>query len=203
MGIMKDPGSITIRFPKKIVGVKEVWQQIIKDYVATVQRVDIKTIVIDSATRLWELCHRAYLQELQEKQIATDPKVAANDNLLREKLLPIEYGEPNDRMRTIIYTARSFNKDLVLTHYPRDVYAQRVTERGIEEYRTGAIELDGFKDTKKLIDLIVMTSIDTTKKVPIGKITTSGLSLGLVDMIVSPLDYETLIKMVKMCRGES
>ena len=41
----------TIRFPKKILGIKEVWQQIVIDYVAAVNNAEVKTIVIDSSTQ--------------------------------------------------------------------------------------------------------------------------------------------------------
>lgn len=188
MGQVKE--GPTIRFPKKVVGVKEVWQQIIIDYVEACQDPNCMTIAFDSATQLWFICHRSYLQELQERQVyrflhnkegvripnRTEEHFPEND--FREKLQPIEYAEPNDRMRSLIYTARSYGKNLVLTHYPRDVYAQRPTDRGIEEYKTGDVEPDGFKDTRKLVDIEIW--VDTIVKgenagTSFATITRSGL----------------------------
>ena len=67
---LKGSPNATSRLPKKIIGVKELWQQFVIDYVETVQKPDISTIIFDSSTKLWNIVTRAYLQELQEKQIA-------------------------------------------------------------------------------------------------------------------------------------
>ena len=170
LGQVKD--GISIKFPKKIFGIKEVWQQIVIDFVAAVNRKEVQTIIMDSATQLWTLCHRGRLQELQEIQMLKNPKMSEND--LRERLQPIEYADPNDRMRTLIYTARSYGKHLVMTHYPRDIYASKVTDRGIEEYKTGDIEPDGFKDTQKLVDIVIWVETDKDGEVS-AKITRCGL----------------------------
>jgi len=170
MGVQKQQS--TIRFPKKILGIKEVWQAIVIDYVAAVNNPDISTIVIDSGTQLWSICHRARLQELQEIQ-ANKGGARFNENDFREKLQPIEYGEPNDRMRTLIYTARSYGKNLVITHYPKDVYAQRAGDRGIEEYKTGALDLEGFKETERLVDIVIW--VETIKGEARASITKCGL----------------------------
>lgn len=179
--------GVSIKFPKKLIGIKEVWQQIVIDFVAAVNRPDVQTIVIDSATQLWSLCHRGRLQELQEVQEARSKgKIIEND--LRERLQPIEYAEPNDRMRTLIYTARSYSKHLVLTHYPRDVYGQKVTDRGVEDYKTGEVEPDGFKDTQKLVDIVVWIETDkkgdTTAK--ITKCGLEGLGTPAIGLAISP-----------------
>lgn len=170
LGAQKD--KVTLRFPRKIIGIKEVWQKFVLDFVDAVQKPEIKTIVIDSGTQLWSIAHQGYLQELQERQLAVSPGL--DENKLREKLLPVEYGEPNSRMRSIIYSARSHTKHLVITHYPRDVYAQRVGQQGIEEYKTGEIEPDGFKDTQKLVDIVVVTEQSRNGEV-FAKITRCGL----------------------------
>ncbi len=198
MGQVKD--GVTIKFPKKLLGIKEVWQQIVIDFVAAVSRPEIQTVVMDSATQLWSLCHRGRLQELQEVQVAKS-KGNISDNDLRERLQPIEYAEPNDRMRTLIYTARSYGKHLVLTHYPRDVYGQKVTERGIEDYKTGDIEPDGFKDTQKLVDIVIWVETDNTGEVS-AKITRCGLEgLGTkaVGLAIEP-SYQGIIDLQESMR---
>ena len=201
LGQTKDTtnGKLVLRMPKKVIGMKELWTKVIIDYAEACQDPIIKTIVIDSGTALWGICHRAYLQELQEKQISNG--VPEND--IRAQLQSIEYGEPNSRMESLIFTARTYGKNLILTHYPRDVYAQRPTDRGIESYATGAVDIDGFKKTKALVDIAIYTD---QKKTADGlkmstKITLSGLSRDLVDMEFQDLTYDKLVSVIKMARG--
>lgn len=193
--------GVTIKFPKKLFGIKEVWQQVVIDYVAACQVEETQTVVIDSATQLWSICHRGRLQELQEIQIAKKPDITGNE--LRERLQPIEYGEPNDRMRSLIYTARSYKKHLVLTHYPRDVYAQRVTDKGIEDYKTGEVEPDGFKETQRLVDIVIWVDTDAKGEAH-AKITRCGLEgLGsvAVGLAIEP-SYDGVINLQESMRGE-
>ena len=203
-------GKLSIRFPKKVVGMREVWQAIITKYVEVLQDPQYQTIVFDSFTQMWNICHRAHLQEIQEKQIAKEPKIS--ENALRESLLPKEYGPANDRMRSVIYNARSVNKHLVITHYPKDVYGVRVTANGTEEYRTGEVAIDGFKEVAKLIDIAISTRTESRKingqdkptKVPVCTITTCGLEgLGIAaEGIELPTpDYAGLMGLVEMFRG--
>ena len=195
IGMIKD--GVTLTVPKKIVGVKELWQTVITAFVAGCQDEKVSTIIVDSATALWSICHRAYLQELQEKQQAQS--VADKD--LRERLQPIEYGEPNDRMKSVIFTARSFNKNLVLTHYPRAVYASKLTDKGVQEYDTGEKDIDGFKQTKALVDIAIKTELKGTTMSAV--VTLSGLGLGLVDMEFQGPTYQMLKSAIEMSRGQA
>ena len=187
LGQQTQANSPTVRFPKKVEGMKELWQQIIIDFVAYCQDPTVKTIVIDSATLLWNICHNSVLQEAQERQIVKHMKEHRNipfdENDYRERLQPIEYGPANDRMRTVLHTARTFSKNLVLTHYPTDLYGMIPDGKGgMTEGKTGTKILDGFKETDRLTDLIVWTSIKETiatggvkTKYPVAKITKCGI----------------------------
>jgi len=147
----------SVRFPRRVIGYKEVWQQIVVDYVAACQNPIPVTIMWDSATQLWSICHTSLLQEKQEIQIAQGKGPEHSE--FREKLQPVEY--PNDRMRSLIYTARSFGKNLAITHYPKDVYGERFDADGRkQEYRTGEITLDGFKHTQQLVDLVIKLNLE-------------------------------------------
>ncbi len=200
MGATKAKGEISIKFPRRIIGYKEIWQQIVVDFVAVCQNAKAKTIVIDSATQLWSICHQSLLQEKQEIQLSKNPRL--QDSELREKLQPIEF--PNDRMRSIIYTARSCGKHLVLTHYPKDVYAQRVGANGIEEYRTGEQTPDGFKDTQKLVDAVIR--LETDKKNNITATFTKCALVGMGNMAVGlqlpAVSYDGILELQKSMRGE-
>jgi hypothetical protein len=150
-----------IRLTKKVTGQKELWQSIVHDFVAAVRNPDINTIVIDSATLLWNICHQAHLQELQELQIAKNPSIRENE--LREKLQPTEYGPANEKMRTVLRTSSTFHKNLVLVHYPTDEYVDRVDGRTgeIKSMKSGAEVMDGFKETMKMVDFAVWNTVKT------------------------------------------
>ena len=198
LGQVKD--GVSIKFPKKLLGIKEVWQQVVIDFVAAVNRAEVETIVIDSATQLWVLCHQGRLQELQEVQLAKKPSMSEND--FRERLQPIEYAEPNSRMRSLIYTARSYRKHLVLTHYPRDVYAQKVTDRGIEDYKTGDVEPDGFKDTQKLVDIVIWVETDKSGEVSaqITKCGLEGLGTKAIGLAIDP-SHQGILDLQESMKG--
>jgi len=168
--------DIDIRFPKRVIGVKELWQTFIPDFVLACQK-QVQTIILDTSTMMYNMAHNAHLQELQEKQIMQTPSLDEND--LREKLLPIEYGPVYDRINQVFHTARSFRINLVLTHYPKDVYADMMNNKGeVVSYNTGKQDLDGYKHTGKLADIIVWLEImqdPVTKKLqPYAKVHKAG-----------------------------
>lgn len=193
--------SVSTKASRRIVGIKEVWQKFLIKYAEILQDKKLCTIVIDSGTQLWTICHQGFLQERQEGQKPDAPP--------RQTLKPIEYGEPNARMKSIIFAARSYKKNLVLTHYPRDVYAQKVTDKGIEDYKTGDVEIDGFKQTSALADVIVSTylasvSVPNQKEkvvVPAAKVTLSGIALGMAGRGIEPT-YSELINLYGECKKE-
>lgn len=208
---------MSVRFPRQVIGVKEVWQEIVVDTVVACQAPAVKTIMPDSATQLWWIAHTGFLQEKQEVQISQGVKPEHKD--FRERLQPVEF--PNNRMREVIYTAKSFGKNYVMTHYPKDVYANRVTDRGIESYATGEVEPDGFKHTVTLDDLVIWCYVeedkrreiikgvlnpDYNKPIPRAKISLKcglqGLGMRAVGMEISPPSYEGLMELQARMRGE-
>ncbi len=224
LGTKTDPSASTrILIPKKVEGMKELWQLIVTDFVAACQDTAVKTVVIDSATMLWGICHNSHLQMIQERQLAKHMAVNRNrpfdENDYRERLQPIEYGPANDRMRTILHTARSYSKNLILTHYPTDEYGTIADSKGnMVEGKTGKVVLDGFKETKKLVDLVVWCSIKSSmvpsdpnkpdspkveKKEPVCKITKCGLEgagLAAVGLEI-PATFEGVVNLVNLLKG--
>lgn len=216
MGVQQKEG-LSVRFPRQVEGVKEVWQEIVVDIVTVGQVPIVETIMPDSATQLWWLCHTSLLQEKQEIQIAN--KMSPMDDKFREKLQPVEF--PNNRMRDLIYTVRSFGKHMVMTHYPKDVYANKVGDKGIESYATGEVEPDGFKHTVTLDDIVIWcyTEIDKrreiikgvenpdyNKPVPRAKISLkcglSGMGIRAVGLELPSPSYEGLMELQSMMRGD-
>lgn len=208
--------STRITIPKKVEGMKELWQVIVEDFVESCLNPEIKTIVLDSATLLWNICHNSHLQELQERQVAkwrNDPKTRNtpfDENDYRERLQPMEYGPANDRMRTILHTARSYQKNLILTHYPTDEYGTVADGKGnMVEGKTGRKVLDGFKETVKLVDLVGWTSIKESieggvpTKTPIFKISKCGIEgAGLSAVGLETIaTYDGVANLVNLLKG--
>ena len=93
---------------QKVQGCLETWLQFTQDFDRACKKRQ-GTIIIDTATIIWKMCCDAYLQQLQ----SIKP---------RERLIEIEYGEPNRRMGLIFDTARMYGVNLVLIQHERDEY---------------------------------------------------------------------------------
>lgn len=212
MGQTTDAVSTRIQLPKKVTGMKELWQDIVVDFVEACQDQKCKSIILDSSTLLWVIAHNSVLQEAQERQIAKykkeHPNTPFDENDYRERLQPVEYGPANDRMRTLLHTARAFSKNLILIHYPTEEYGTIPDGKGnMVEGKTGKIILDGFKETVKLVDLVVWTSIKENilqggvkEKQPVAKITKCGIEgtgLSAVGLEI-PATYEGFINLKNM-----
>jgi hypothetical protein len=199
----------TVRFPRSVTGYKEVWQSFVVDYVTACQS-GCASILFDSATQLWVVCHTSLLQEKQEIQLANGVKPENKD--FREKLLPVEY--PNDRMRSIVYTAQSYHKNLILTHYPKDVYGERFDAEGRkQEYRTGEVVPDGFKDTQKLADIVIKLSAVAGRNPITGAVSQSieakitrcglpGLGTAATGAVIAP-NYDGIVELVERYRADA
>lgn len=104
----------------------------LEEYFAALKDLKVKTIVIDTATQLWEIVRSAFMER----------------NGL-EALMPQHYGKVNPTMRSIYNAVRRPNrveeKYLVVTHYSRDSY--------VGDKKTGEREADQFRHTPYLADL--------------------------------------------------
>jgi len=226
--VTKATTRMEVKFPRKVEGMKELWQEIVKDFVELCQVPEISSMVLDSATMFWNIDHKSYLQELQERQVYKWLQEHKNlktddfpENDYRERLQPLEYGEPNDRMNQLFHTARSFNKNLVLTHYPTDVYGPMPDGKGgIAEGKTGELTLDGYKHTAKLVDLVVWTKLKTQtvpsdpknpqskpheEKYAVAKFAKcgiEGMGISVVGQEVMA-DFDSIINLRNMMRGTS
>jgi hypothetical protein len=215
LGVKKN--GLSVRFPRAVTGIKELWQEIVTDIVTVGQVPTLKSIMTDSATQLWWVCHTSLLQEKQEIQISNHVNPEHKD--FREKLSPVEF--PNSRMRDLIYTVRSFGKNLIMTHYPKDIYANKLVGERLESYATGEVEPDGFKHTVTLDDIVIwcysevdkrkeimkgVGNPDYNKPVPRAKISLkcglAGMGMKAVGLDLPTPDYDGLMELQSMMRGE-
>lgn len=198
---IEESKKVSIKFPRRLIGYKELWQKIFLDYIKAVRDEKIKTIVIDSATELWTLCHRGYLQEIQESQIAMGTK----DHAVRENLMPVEYADPNARMRQLINAGKSYGKYLVLTHYPKDEYVTVRKGEHTESMPSGKLIIDGFKDTKKLIDIVVWLELNKkgeANATVVEKCAMAGMGSTALGMELPEPSYQGLVDLRNMLMGE-
>ena len=211
LGQKIDVSTRNLIIPKKVEGMKDLWQKIIIDFVKVGQTPEVRSINMDSATMLYNVCHNSHLEELQERQYLRWKKEHSNtpfdENDYRERLQKHEYGPAFDRMRTVLHTARSYTKNLILTHYPTDEYGPMPDSKGnIVQDKTGVKILDGFKETVRLSDLVVWTRINestkngVTTRLPYAKITKcgiAGMGLSVVGLEI-PATYEGIINLRNM-----
>jgi len=104
----------------KLTGQRELWNAFNDSMSTSMEDPEIRTVVIDTGTSLWQLIRDAYLQELQEAEIRKNPRTSEND--LRKQLLQIEHGEPNRRMDHIVQMAKIHKKWVILIHHDTDQY---------------------------------------------------------------------------------
>jgi len=213
-GMKIDPVTKQVIFAssKTITGIKELFYELVNSYFKHLKDPNIKSIVVDTGTLLYNsLVCDGYLQELQERAVAEGKPPRAS-------LIQIEYKEPYDRMRGIVYQAKAFHKNLILTHHASDEYKpmpQR--DGGIAVTQTGKRQRHGWGQLGDAVDLMIHTYtkpepvIDpATNKpakpassivVPYGQVELSTV-LEMVGIEYRVPTFEMLDSTMRMIRGE-
>lgn len=191
----------TIHLPRRVVGYKELWQRIVVDFINDCQDPEIKTIMIDSATQLWKICHTSLLQEKQEIQI--NNKVSVDDEKFRTRLQSIEY--PNDKMNSLVHAAKGSGKNLVLTHYPRNVYREKFDNMGkLVSYKSDDVEPDGFKGTVRVMSIVFWAYAD--KGIPRAQISLKSalpyLGMDAIGLELPEPTYDGILQLQAMRKGD-
>ncbi len=219
-----DPNSPNSVRPSKIItGMKELFYQWLNDYLNALKNPSIKTIMLDTGTILYNLVCQGYLQEKQEIQLPSINPLTGmdrNGNPLRSSLSQMEYREPNDRFRGIIYNAKVYEKNLIITHHERPEYKLMPQKDGsLAKSPTGRMERAGFATLGDSADFVIHTYV---KEEPIlgssgekvyngGKLVTTRVPYGCVDlasvqelfgMEMAEPTFDKLDRMAKMIRGE-
>lgn len=195
-----DPTKLTTRPSKIIVGMKELWYKFLINYIQHLDDPTINTIVVDTGTLLWEICCSGYLQEKQEIQLDGAGNILPSEKL-RVSLLPIEYREPNIRMRGIIYQAKAHGKHLVLTHHSRDEYGPMPDGKGgIADAKTGRKERSGWNPLGDGADVIVHTYWDDKVSKPYCKVELAEVKQ-LEGMVFQEPSYEKINQVIRMIKG--
>jgi len=193
--------NVTVRQSKIITGVKELWYEFLIEYLRFLKDEDKATGIIDTGTLLWEVICTAYLQEKQELQLDSKGNVLPGEKL-RVNLLPIEYREPNIRMRGIIYQAKAHGKHLVLAHHARDEYKPMLNPKtgNVEDARSGKRERSGFSSLGDSADLMLHAYTDNGKF--FCEVDSPSVPSPLVGMKFENPTYDGIMATIKMIRGE-
>ena len=118
----------------KGVGFDKFWREVRYAIYTGVDSNKYQTIVIDTASALWEIIRYGYNEE-EGKAVGASGKART-------------YGEPNARMYGVITKIQISGVNLVLVNYLKDRYEN--------DQNTGKKELDGWKKTEGLVDLVLL-----------------------------------------------
>jgi hypothetical protein len=102
------------------------WDKFKKAYNHCLRSKEVRSIVIDTATEIWELLRMARFGRLTQ-------------------VMPYQYGPVNAEYRTLIRDAYNFDKNLILIHKMKAQY--------VNDKRTGEWERSGFSDTGFLVQV--------------------------------------------------
>jgi len=122
----------------RTLSAKAFWNKILVDFNAALEDENVKSIMYDTFSSVWEARRLAFLEEIQE----TEPA--------RKQLTPTEYFIPNTDMKMLITQCLIHDKILIVTHHTRSKY--------VEGKETAEEEPDGFKYTGDLIDVEIWMS---------------------------------------------
>ena len=122
----------------------DLWKAINGDYRKAVESGKYKTIIIDPATIVWDIIKNAYEYERS-----------------KGKLLRRDYGVPNARMLGMLVSPIVSGINLVSVNYIRDVY--------VGDQTTGEKDIDGFKQTDGICDIIIFCSMVGQKEKSVVK----------------------------------
>jgi len=109
------------------------WEQMKKAFVACCRSPQVRSIVWDTATEVWELIRLARFGKLSQ-------------------VMPVQYGPVNAEMRGLIRIAYDSNKNFIMLHKMKAEY--------VNDKRTGKYERAGFNDTEYIVQVNLRTIHD-------------------------------------------
>jgi hypothetical protein len=109
------------------------WEQMKRAFIAACKSPQIRSIVWDTATEVWELIRLARFGKLAQ-------------------VMPVQYGPVNAEMRGLIRIAYDSNKNFIMLHKMKAEY--------VNDKRTGKYERAGFNDTEYIVQVNLRTIHD-------------------------------------------
>ena len=179
-----------------LVGMTELWYEFLSWYIEQLDDPAIRSIVIDSGSLLWDLCHQSHLQEIQSLSPG------------RTSLTSFEYADPNTKMKGIIAAAQQTDKNLIFIHHTDNEY-QDVIIDGKKESIVAGQKHKGWNHIRPLIDLELWFDLKTANKTTTNesKISLSGVTMRGVgrtypnptwDLVMNDLDAQRTIELMEI-----
>ena len=116
-------------------GFREFWKGLKDDIYGAIEGKQYQTVVIDTASALWEVIRYAYNEE-EGRAVGAGGRARA-------------YGEPNARMYGVLTRAQVGGINLVLINYQKDKW--------VDDTATGEQVIDGWRRTEGLADIVLVT----------------------------------------------
>lgn len=184
-----------------IQGCSEAWAYFIQLVAKALTDDYVASIVVDTMTVARRIRADAHLQDLQAK--AFDDKGSRKPSVeLREQLLQIEWGRPNDSIRDLYTATGGAHKNLAATHHLTDERADKVDDKGkVTQVLTGKRILEGLSQTHRFVDMAVLTRKNGNHQIE-AKVLKCGYVLDLEGMEISNPTWEGLVSTVKMRVGD-
>jgi len=173
--------------PNKVEGFMAQWAYMLTIYAAAMQDANVSTVIVDTMTLAYKNKCDAYLEELNVKGNGT-----------RKQLLQIEYGHPNEGIRTLYQLATATGKNLVAVHHLRDHYVSRMNTKGeIESVHDGTLETDGMRDTGRYVDITLRIEKTKDHKL-VSKMSKCGPNLAMEGVPIFDATWDSVMSMVEM-----
>lgn len=155
-GIWKDYDIVVFELPRpiqlnsvRVRGAQALWDYFLELFVDALQDESVRSAVLDTATLARRVRVDAHLETLQSNTQKGKP--------MRERLLQIEYGMPNDAIRDLYNFSQGVKKNLIAVHHLTDEYADRINKNGEkEQVITGRRILEGLKGTHRIVDVALL-----------------------------------------------
>jgi hypothetical protein len=100
------------------------WNKWFDAYSAALSHKDVRTVVVDTGTELWELLRLARFGK-------------------KAQVLPHEYGPVNDEFRRVLNLAKASDKNVIFTHKLKPLY--------VNDKRVSGADLAGFGDMRYVV----------------------------------------------------
>ena len=162
--------------------IQKFWTDFEKKYFKALEDPNVKTIVWDTASKVWEAKRHQALAEIREEH----PD--------RKTLSKFEYSVPNKDMAKLVILARSYHKLLMLVHHTKDVYDPKT------ELPTGELTWDGFTHTGDYVDVILYFT--KAEGHPIVTVMDCGLTMKAEGISIDSAKYDDIEKLIASLRED-
>ena len=188
----------------RVKGYLQLWLYFIAMVAKAFMANEVKTVVVDTMTVARRVKADAYLETLQNAAFDSNGRriiVQGKEMPMRERLLQIEYGNPNDAIRDVYTTGAGVGKNLVAVHHLTDERAQRPKQSGeMEQVLTGKRVLEGLGNTHRFVDVaVLMTKADGNVQ---GEFLKFGYSLAMEGTKQNNPCWDTIADTVAMSTGD-